>query len=336
MDVDGLFARLFEDLHIPYVTWFVDDPRTMLMGRTCYATDYSVALTWDQAYVAYLRNCRFPEVHVVPLAVDATVFNAEPADHWPIPPTFVGNSMADFSQREQGWLDQHPGLRDAVASAFAEGRVTRENFGTGIEAILDPETAAKLDAEAARHAEMVFFIEGTRRLRHKLAETLTPFGLELRGDPAWQRSFPAAKGPLNYLEELPGFYRSCAVNLNVTSIQMPHTVNQRVFDCPAAGGFLLTDAQPDLDELFDVETEVVRYRSFGECTSLLQEYLARPEARRSVTLRARARILGEHTYAHRLEQIGSILPRPIPRLRMTPRPAASQTRVVQAIRHQTP
>ena len=49
MDVDGMFARLFDDLRMPYVTWFVDDPRTIVMGRDCYATDHAVALTWDEA-----------------------------------------------------------------------------------------------------------------------------------------------------------------------------------------------------------------------------------------------------------------------------------------------
>ncbi|MDQ1257638.1 MAG: spore maturation protein CgeB, partial [Candidatus Hydrogenedentes bacterium] len=57
MDVGGLFAQLLGDLGIPLVTWFVDDPRTILMGRTAYATPFSLALTWDAAYTEYLQAC---------------------------------------------------------------------------------------------------------------------------------------------------------------------------------------------------------------------------------------------------------------------------------------
>lgn len=55
-----------------------------------------------------------------------------------------------------------------------------------------------------------------------------------------------------------------AINVNQTSLQMRDAVNQRVFDCPAAGGFVITDNQPDLHEYFDVTREMVTYDSLGE------------------------------------------------------------------------
>ncbi|MBN2310424.1 MAG: glycosyltransferase [Candidatus Hydrogenedentes bacterium] len=307
MDVDGLFARLFADLHLPYVAWFVDDPRTILMGRSRYATDYSVVLTWDKAYVPYLEGLGFPEVHVVPLAVDATVFNAPVPEAADSPPAFVGNSMASFAQREWDWIGQRPELAAAVRDAFDRGAATRTCFGRGLDALLQPALVTRLDPDEALHAELLFFVEGTRRLRHELAAALTPEGMELYGDPGWRLAFPRARGPVNYLAELPRFYARCQVSLNVTSIQMPNTVNQRVFDCPAAGGFLLTDAQPALGELFDVDTEVAAYRSLDEARDLLRHYRAHPAERRAVAERARMRVLNEHTYAHRLEHIVSIL-----------------------------
>jgi len=84
---------------------------------------------------------------------------------------------------------------------------------------------------------------------------------------------------------------------------MPNTVNQRVFDCPAAGGFLLTDAQPALRELFDADTEIACYASLDEAREMLRYFRARPAERRAITARARERILNEHTYEHRLHVI---------------------------------
>lgn len=307
MDREGVLARLFEDLRIPYVAWFVDNPRTILMGERLYASAYTVALTWEKAYLPYLRELGFPLVYALPLAVDATVFNAEPADSWNLPPTFVGNSMVAYAERTWEQVAARPGLAQAVVEAFESGRVTRANFGKGIRAILGPSKAEQLDAEAARHAEMYFFIEGTRRLRHDLVRLLEPEGLCVRGDEEWRRSFPNAGGPVNYFAELPVLYRRCEVNVNTTSIQMPNAVNQRVFDCPAAGGFLLTDAQASLRELFDVEHEIAAYASWDECRDMFRYYRSRPAARREVAQRARRRVLAEHTYVHRLQTLAAII-----------------------------
>lgn len=307
MDVSGLFARFFEDVRIPYVTWFVDDPRTIVMDRTDFASPYAVAITWERSYTASLEAAGFPVVETVPLAADPFLFNHEPREAWDIPPSFVGNSMISFAKREREQLKAEPELDAAVQRSFDEGRVTRENFGLGLHALLDPAFVSTLDAEQRRHAEMVFFIEGTRQRRHALAAAVVPEGAVMRGDDEWRLDFPSSGGPVHYVKELAEFYGRCEVNLNSTSLQMATTVNQRVFDCPAAGGFLLTDAQPVLKNLFDLEKEVAVYHSLDECVELLRFFRERPQARVAIATRARARVLGQHTYAHRLRTIAKIV-----------------------------
>jgi spore maturation protein CgeB len=310
MDVHGMLARFFNDIRLPYVAWFVDNPRTILMGRSLYGGEYAVALTWEERYAEYLRGCGFSAVHHVPMAVDPTVFDAEPAEEWRHPPTFVGSSNTEFAEREGAWIHERPELAAAVETAFEQGRVTRERFAEGLESILGADHVSGLDAEARRHVECYLFTEGTRRLRHALVEALEPDGLRVRGDEGWKANGRAVGAPLPYMTELPAFYRDCEINLNVTSIQMATTVNQRVFDCPAAGGFLLTDAQPGLEALFEPGREAAVYGSFDECRDLLQYYRRKPEERVAIVRRARRRIFAEHTYAHRLEHIAELLRQP--------------------------
>lgn len=307
MDLGGLLARFFEDLDIPYVTWFVDDPRTIVMGRETYATSNALALTWDKAYIPYLENAGFPAVRALPLATDPSLFNRPPRDTWDFPPTFVGNSMETFSTRSWAAAQENPELADRLTAAFEGGLVTRDRFGEGLEAILDAGYCGTLDSEMRRHAEMLCFIEGTRRLRVEHVRALEPEGLHVRGDEGWTRVVKHAGPSLDYFTELPEFYGNCPINFNVTSIQMPHTVNQRVFDCPAAGGFLLTDAQSDLEDLFDLDSEVATYRSIEECVEKFRFFQRHPGARLEIVEKARKRVLGEHTYGHRLMQIVRIL-----------------------------
>lgn len=306
MDVDGLLARLFEDLRVPYVVWFVDDPRTILMDRSSYASPYAVALTWEDAYCGYLAACGFPIARTLPLAVDPALFNAGPASSWKHPPTFVGNSMVNPARYEWEWVRGQPGLAEAVREAFDHGRVTRERFAQGLGALLDPAFVDALDSHERRHAEILFFAEGTRRLRQDRVVALEPEGLHVRGDEHWEGICSRASGPLNYQQDLPAFYRDCEINLNITSIQMATAANQRVFDCPAAGGFLLTDAQASMASLFERD-EMACYASLDECRDLLRWYRGHPEARLEIVSKARSRILAQHTYAHRLQQIEGIL-----------------------------
>lgn len=306
MDEWGMLAHLFADLHVPSVTWYVDVPRTILLDRDCYGSDYAVGISWDGAYEDYLRRVGYAEAHTVPLGVDNTLFNAPPRAECDLPPTFIANSMTANAATEWAWLAEHAVVALAVSDAFSEGRVNRATFGQGLDAMMGEGVAAGWDEHERRHAEMYCFIEGTRRLRTQLVETLDPLGMAVAGDGDWKAVSRQCLPYINYSLELPAYYQRCPMNLNSTSIQMPNAVNQRVLDCPAAGGFLLTDAQPQLAELFDAD-EVAVYHSLDEAVALYQEYLAAPLARRELIARARRRALGEHTYGHRLLHIVSLL-----------------------------
>ena len=134
---------------------------------------------------------------------------------------------------------------------------------------------------------------------------LIPSGLKVYGDPAWTEFLPDPTtygGCLDYHQELPAFYQCAAVNLNFTSLQMKNGLNQRVFDVPASGAFLLTDFREALWEVFSRE-EVVTFASIEEAQEKVTYYLKYPETRLRVAVRARERVLSQHTYGHRAQVI---------------------------------
>ncbi|MEO1171415.1 MAG: glycosyltransferase, partial [Myxococcota bacterium] len=110
-------------------------------------------------------------------------------------------------------------------------------------------------------------------------------------------------GPVEYGPALAAVYEGTAINVNATSLQMPSAVNQRVFDAPASGGFLLTDAQHDLEDLFTPGVDVACYRSKDEFLALYERYTQDANERRSVLERARTTVLNRHTFAHRTEEM---------------------------------
>jgi spore maturation protein CgeB len=307
MDNGGIFAHFFDDAKIPYVSWFTDTPRMILFDRTMFVSEYAVAATWEKAYTTHLKGFGFSHVHYMPLATDPDIFDRSPETVFERNLAFVGNSM--LVQLAEA-LEKHEGLPEVVASveaAFNEGRVDRDSYNKGVAAIIGEGLYDSLDETQQRNVELLLNYEATSKQRLDLVNHLIPFGIEARGDASWRRVLDNYESNLGYFDDLAPFYRSTAINVNNTSLQMRDAVNQRVFDCPAAGGFLITDDQPDLHELFDVEKEMVTYTSLPELSDKINHYLARPEARSAIVERARARVLSEHTHRHRLQALENYL-----------------------------
>jgi spore maturation protein CgeB len=142
-----------------------------------------------------------------------------------------------------------------------------------------------------------------------LAQRLEPGELVIYGDEGWKAVLNGAvsiQPPRDYYRELPKVYHQAGGVVNLTSFQMPAGLNQRCFDVPAAGGFLLTDHQENLFQYFDPGVDVVTFQSPAELIDKWSFYSAHPAARQAVMQRGRQRILSEHTYQHRVREMLSV------------------------------
>jgi len=90
---------------------------------------------------------------------------------------------------------------------------------------------------------------------------------------------------------------------------MKGAVNQRVFDVPACGAFVLTDARRQLENLFEPGREMAVYETAEELVALTGRYLADAPARQALAQAGRRRVLAEHTYPRRLETLFAVMRR---------------------------
>jgi spore maturation protein CgeB len=88
---------------------------------------------------------------------------------------------------------------------------------------------------------------------------------------------------------------------------MKGAVNQRVFDAPAGGCFLLTDAQAQLEDLFEPGKEISVYQRPEDVEEMVRRYLGDPGERARVGKAGRRRVLAEHTYERRMAKLLSIM-----------------------------
>ena len=147
--------------------------------------------------------------------------------------------------------------------------------------------------------------------RRNLVTALVQQGIRVFGDAqGWQElvgpALPVSPA-VDYNTALGALYRSISVNVNITSCQMKTAVNQRVFDIPAAGGFVISDDQQDLSRLFTPEEETVTYQSPEELREKAAFYAGHQSARMKIVASAAVRIRAEYTYRHRIREISRTL-----------------------------
>lgn len=102
--------------------------------------------------------------------------------------------------------------------------------------------------------------------------------------------------------------RALGVVLN-THIEASHShaSNMRLYEATGAGGCLLTDWKANLRELFEPEIEVVTYRNAAQAAERARFLLDHPSERDAIARAGQARVLREHTFAHRAEELHAII-----------------------------
>ncbi len=80
-------------------------------------------------------------------------------------------------------------------------------------------------------------------------------------------------------------------------------LNPRTFEIASCGGFQLVDRRSMLARHFTEDDEIICYASLQELRDKINCYLQKPDERLKIAGRARNRILKEHTYEHRMQEL---------------------------------
>ena len=106
-------------------------------------------------------------------------------------------------------------------------------------------------------------------------------------------------------EALLRLYNTSKIVLNITNWDPARypALNQRVYDVPATGAFLLTDYSPELEEHFRPGEEVAAYRNVEELADKARYYLAHDAERDAIARRGYQRALTLPTIRDRMAQV---------------------------------
>ncbi len=156
----------------------------------------------------------------------------------------------------------------------------------------------------------VTFVGSAYGNRRKWVATLRAKGIEVQCFGHGWRTGPVAA------TDLPRIYRESVVTLNFADSGLhlngliPYRSRQikaRVFEVPGAGGFLLTEQAPGLDQFYRIGEEMAVYDGIADLGEKIAYFLNHGEERDKMAMAGHTRTRNEHTYEARFERVLAIV-----------------------------
>lgn len=111
------------------------------------------------------------------------------------------------------------------------------------------------------------------------------------------------RGLAKTLEEMPLVFQNSRINLNITSKGIRSGIPLRIFDILGCGGFLLTNYQTEVAELFVPGEDLIIYDSPEDLSDKCSYYLSHEAERKEIAHNGFEKAASQHTYQIRLQQM---------------------------------
>lgn len=306
---------------IPYISWVYDAPQKELYTHyALYPCNY--IFVFDREQRNRLREIGIENVYHVPLAilpekVEHAVQNAKKDYRTDI--SFVGQ-LYDISSTEELIEDADEKVRGQIQECV-DACLLKWGEDVGLHGRLGSEAVSFLGSKDSAHPgnrypliREQFYYETaviSRMLANRervtilneLSKDYEVCFYTKEKDTGKLSSRVKVRPPVMYDTELSAVYNQSKININITLHCIESGVPQRVFDVMAAGGFLISNYQQELEELFVIGKEIVVFHNLDELRELVRYYMDHEEERRLIAENGRKKVMELHGYADRLDKI---------------------------------
>jgi len=115
------------------------------------------------------------------------------------------------------------------------------------------------------------------------------------------------RGLADYWEVAPKIFNRSRINLNFTIRNIRSGLPLRIWDIMGAGGFLITNYQPELEMYFKNGEDLVYFTDKEDLAKKVKYYLEHEEERRQIALNGQRKVRELHTYNHRFDEMNKII-----------------------------
>lgn len=317
--VPGLTNRgtIWDELQIPYVLLFYDNPFIYLQTlpaeyrKEIVESPLSHLVISDKEYMKALKSVKKEKIIHLPLATDAALFDQviskEDLDKFSCDLSFVGSVEDDplnVSLRRMARLAKAPALNRIVDQIVCPDKNIRTDVLMSKLDVLKEQ----IDLNSYAILSRIIYEEAMTKYRVEVIKLLEEYQVDLYGKDGWKaiaNKNLCYKGYLDYEHDAVKLYQASKININITHPQLITTVNQRLFDVSAAGGFIFSDYRSDLHELFDGAID--SFKSKKELHEKVEYYLKHDNERKERATKAKEITLKRHLWKHRVKELLEIL-----------------------------
>ena len=294
---------------LKYVSWGYDCPFNVRNIERTLGNPCNYVYCFDRIQAETYQRMGFDTVYHMPLAINAARYkkvipSAAQRKKYAAQISFIGSlyesqypAIAEIStDYAKGYMDAVINAQQLLYGAYILNDVIDNGFVQDMNAyfkVLQPDTQFELDKAGLVH---VLDQETSRRERILLLNLLgSRFDTKLYSG----QEYPIlrgveCRGRVNYYNEMPYVFAVSDINLNISVKGIQSGIPQRALDVMASGGFLLSNYQQELVELFSYGEDMVVYESLEDAVAKCDFYLSHDELRHQIALNGRQKVLEQH------------------------------------------
>lgn len=307
-------TQLYDYLDIPIhirplpqkkMVWYLDDPH-FFIDRPFEKSE--IVFCFDETYLDYIKQFTPGATGFLALAADME----RPGKFDPrfaCDVCFVGGLINQSERKNQLPPDIQIYVERLVELKLEHRH--RTFFQLALDYPIAPGKCITITPQVAHY----LYWEANNRYRLNVMNALADFNLRIYGNDEWKPLIEGTPlqdrfyGPADPVTELPDIFVSAKVNLNLHSVQCLGSLNQRDFNAPLAGGFLLSDWTPAAGRYFIPGDEAVYWGDVEDLKHKIIYYISYERERRAIIERGRRRVLRDHTYPGRITTVAELLDR---------------------------
>ena len=316
-----LVAKCCNSKSIPYISWSYDNPLDVpdiekTLGLSC-----NHVFLFDRIQTEGYRKAGFSNVYHMPLAVnckrlETIKLTKQEQAYYTADVSFVGKMYDSmFPQYRELMDDRNKGYIDAIVAAqskvfgywFAEELLTDDLMQriNSYFKVLKPDTTFVLPKEALAYAIAAQITKNDRLILLNLLAKRMKVNVY-----SWAKSDLLQNvnymGSCDYYGQMTKVFKASSINLNITLKISQSGIPLRVMDILGAGGFLLTNYQPEIAENFIDGQDVVMYESIEDAYEKALFYIEHDDLRRQIATSGHNRTNEMFSYEKQLGRIFEI------------------------------
>lgn len=320
-------AEVCHLLQTLYVCWTVDSPVLELFSKSI-KHDTNRIFLFDKAQYDFFQKFNPERIFHLPLASDVDHFDTITSSisendikKFSSEISFVGSLYNEknpltglqLSPYQQGYI---AGLVEASLQVYGynlisdslpdslanEIRSAASNFSPISDPITNP------THYIATHNYIGMQVAETERFRtlNKLAEHFA-VDLYTRSNTSGLQNVHIHNG-IKTLTEMPKAFHLSKINLNMTIKPIETGLPLRIFDIMGCGGFLMTNYQSEISDLFEIGVDLETYSSMEELIDKCAYYLSHEKERKQIAFNGYQKVKHLHSYPQRiLEMLKTVI-----------------------------